>query len=90
MLKNETIKELQDVFNFDTEISEFIPEKRPHVELVNLDLIRIYIYDRIHPEDIKNAIVKILQNNDEPGPLNIHVETATSCKLILYVDITSI
>ena len=90
MLKEETIQELKDVFSFETEISEIIPDKAPRVEIINLDLIRIYIYDRIHPEHLKNIIFDILRRNNESGPLNIHVETATSCKLTFYVDISSI
>ena len=87
MLKKETIKELKQVFNFNTEISEFIPDKKPGVK-VEGDRIYIQIYDRIHPETIKEAIFNILYDNSEPGPLNIHVETATSCRLTLYAEIT--
>ena len=90
MLKETTLKELETAFNFNNEIGDFIPDKRPHVETVNLDLIRIYIYERINPIDIKNVIFEILRRNNESGPLNIHVETATSCRLTLYADITTI
>lgn len=90
MIKIETIKELETVFNRENEISEFIPDKAGRVEVVNLDLIRIHINDRIHPDDIGREILRILRNNDEPGPLNIHVETATSCRLTLYADISTI
>lgn len=90
MLKEKTIKDLETLFSFKNEISEFIPDKAPSVEVINLDLVRIYIYERIHPEDIKAAIFEVLRNNEEPGPLNLHVETATSCRLTLYADISSI
>lgn len=90
MLKETTIKELEELFSFETELSEILPDKAPRVEVINLDLIRIYIYDRIHPENIKAAIFEVLHNNDEPGPLNLHVETASSCRLTLYAEISSI
>ncbi len=90
MLKNETLKDLENTFNYENELSEIIPETAPAVEIVNLDLVRIYINDRINPIDIKNIIFDILRKNNEPGPLNIHVETATSCRLTLYADISSI
>lgn len=89
MLKNETIQELETAFNAN-EISEFIPEAAPHVELINLDLVRIHINDRIHPDDVSAAVVQILKNNDEPGPLKVHVETAKTYKATLYVDIITI
>lgn len=90
MLSEKTLKDLEDLFDFETELSDILPEKRPHVEIVNLDLIRIYIYDRIHPEDIKDAIFNILHQNDESGPLSLHVETASSCRMTLYADIKTI
>lgn len=90
ILKEETLNDLENLFNFETELGDILPEKAPHVEVVNLDLIRIYIYDRIHPEDIKDAIFNILHQNDEAGPLSLHVETASSCRMTLYADIKTI
>ena len=90
MLKTETIEDLKNVFEQDTELSEIIPELTPNVEIVNLDLIRIHINGQVHPIDLKNIIFDILRDNGEPGPLNIHVETATSCRLTYYVDISTI
>lgn len=90
MLKNETIETLKNVFERETELSDIIPETAPSVEVVTLDLIRIYINDRIHPNDIKDIIFNILRENQEPGPLKIHVETATSCRLTLYAEISTI
>ena len=90
MLKNETLNQLEEAFNFKNEIGEFIPDLNPAVEIINLDLIRIYINERIHPNDIKDVIFEILHQNEEPGPLKVHVETASSCKLTLYADISSI
>lgn len=90
MLKSETLTALENAFNIETKLRELEILPAPSVEIINMDLIRIYIYERIHPETIKQVIFKILQENSEPGPLNIHVETATSCKLTLYVDISSI
>lgn len=90
MLKSETIEDLKNVFEQETELSEIIPELTPSVEIVNLDLIRIHINDQVHPIDLKNIIFDILRDNGEPGPLNIHVETATSCRLTYYVDISTI
>ena len=90
MLKSETITDLKNMFENKTELSEIVPGVYPSVEVINLDLIRIYIYDRVHPETLKNIIFDILRDNREPGPLNIHVETATSCRLTYYVDISTI
>ena len=90
MLKTETIEDLKNVFEQETELSEVIPELTPNVEIVNLDLIRIHINSQVHPIDLKNIIFDILRGNNEPGPLNIHVETATSCRLTYYVDISTI
>lgn len=90
MLKTETIEDLKNVFEQETELSEVIPELTPNVEIVNLDLIRIHINDQVHPIDLKNIIFDILRDNGEPGPLNIHVETAKSCRLTYYVDISTI
>ena len=90
MLKNETIKELKNIFEQKTELSEIIPECGPAVEVINLDLIRIYINDRVHPDDVGAAIIQILKNNSEPGPLRIHVETARTYKATLYADIITI
>ena len=90
MLKNETIEDLKNMFETETELSEIIPGVYPCLEVINLDLIRIYIYDRVHPETLKEVIFNILRDNNEPGPLRLHVETSNSCKLTFYVDITTI
>ena len=90
ILKEETLNDLEKAFNFNNEIGEFIPEMNPSIEIINLDLIRIYINDRIHPEEIKDAIFNILHQNQEPGPIKLHVETASSCRLTLYADIKTI
>ena len=87
MLKPETLEDLENAFNFNNELGEFIPELNPAVEIVNLDLIRIHINDRIHPDTVREVIVEILRKNNEKGPLTLHAETATSCRLLFYVDI---
>lgn len=89
MLKDSTIEELKNVFDGavqdDLQDLEILPSSS--VEVINLDLIRIHINAAVHPEYIKDIIFDILRNNDEPGPLTIHPETATSCRLLFYVDI---
>lgn len=89
MLKNSTIEELKNVFDEavqdDLHDLDILPG--PSVEVVNLDLIRIHINAAVHPEYIKDIIFDILRRNQEPGPLTIHPETATSCRLLFYVDI---
>ncbi len=89
MLKENTIKELEKTFNEiepdELQDLEILPG--PSVEVVNLDLIRIHINNRVHPKYIKDIIVDILRNNDEPGPLTIHPETAKSFKFLYYIDI---
>ena len=89
MLKDSTIEELKNVFdntiNDELQDLEILPSSS--VEVINLDLIRIHINAAVHPEHIKNIIVDILRRNQEPGPLTIHPETATSCRLLFYVDI---
>ena len=90
MLKNETLKELEKTFNYETELKELGIVDASSVEVVNLDLIRIHINDRIHPDDVGAAIVTVLKNNNEPGPLKVHVETARSYRATLYADIITI
>lgn len=90
MLKSETIEDLRSTFEGTTELSELEILPAPAVEVVNLDLVRVHINSEGHPEYIKDIIFNILKSNQEPGPLNIHVETATSCRLIWYVDISTI
>ena len=89
MLKNETIQELKEVFDGTVEDDlhdlDILPSSS--VEVINLDLIRIHINAAVHPEYIKDLIFDILRRNQEPGPLTIHPETATSCRLLFYVDI---
>ena len=89
MLKNETLNQLEDAFN-KNEISDIMPELAPNVEIINLDLIRIYINDRIHPETVKDIIFNILHQNQEPGPIHLHIETAKSFKQVYYADIKTI
>lgn len=89
MLKNQTIKDLEKVFNVDNELSELEVLPAGGVEVVNLDLIRVHINARGSSQYI-NRIVEILKKNQEPGPLRIHEEAATSCNLLFYIDICSI
>lgn len=89
MLKEKTLKDLETAFNTN-ELSDIIPELAPSVEIINLDLIRIYINDRIHPETVKDIIFNILRQNQESGPLHLHVETAASFKQVYYADIKTI
>lgn len=90
MLKEETLKDLETAFNFNNEIGEIIPEMNPSIEIINLDLIRIYINERIHPETVKEIIFNILHQNQESGPISLHVETAKSFKQVYYADIKTI
>lgn len=89
MLKIETLQDLETAFK-ENELSELMPELSGTVETINLDLIRVHINSTGHPENIVTFIAAILHRNGETGTLNIHVETATSCNFIYYVDISSI
>ena len=89
MLKNETIQELEDVFqDKNIQHDEYIPGGAG-VEVVNLDLIRVHINARGSDAYI-NAVVDILKNNKEPGPLKLHQEAAKSFNYLYYIDIIQI
>lgn len=88
MLKNETIKELERAFNNVSDLNDIIPDANA-IEVVNLDLVRVHINAR-GSRSYAAAIVEILHNNNEPGPLRIHEEAAKSCNLLYYIDIIQI
>ena len=91
MLKSETIEDLKNVFeSVETELNDLEILPGPEVEVINFDLIRVHINSEAHPENLKNIIFDILRRNNESGPLNIHIESATTCRLVWYVDISTI
>ena len=90
MLKIETIEALKNTFNVETELSKLKVTAAPTVDVVSLDLIRVHINAEANAEIIAYKISEILKNNKEPGPLNLHAETAKSCNFIYYIDIISI
>ena len=90
MLQETTIKDLRNIFEQETELTELIPELRPYVEIINLDLIRIHINTEIYETTVFNIITQILRANNEPGPLRIKPDIIRGTNFINYVDIIQI